>query len=329
MILRRHHVVRPIGAPSGRRAEPDSSSAAAEGGSPAMAHPTAAEGAPINLRLFSGFCLDVGGGRVTLPRHARRVLAYLALSPSRTNDVDRRVLAEQLWPDSTHDKAAASLRTALWRIRRESADFVHTDRERVWFRRDVDIDVHGFRCLAARLLSTDYQPVPAELQSLIDAADLLPTWDEDWLNMAREQLRQKRLMALESAAVRLIAQGRFVESIELLLVVVSAEPLRESAHTVMIDVHLRQHNVADAWSQLLTFSRELWSELGVFPSAELLRKLGVSAVQLSQILATGAGTAQSVDDILTLPHIGASDHGLHALTGPALAACQTARGRTA
>ena len=324
MILR-HDAVRPVGTHVGRRAETGDPSATA-GCGPAITHLAASENATVGLRLFRGFCLEVGGRRVPLPRHARRVLAYLALTPSRTDDVDRRLLAERLWPDSTDDKAAASLRTALWRIRREAADFVHSDRERVWLGRDVEIDVHGFRCLAARLLSTDYQPRPAELQSLIDSTDLLPTWDEDWLIIAREQLRQKRLMALESAAVRLTGQGRFVEAIELMLVVVGAEPLRESAHAFMIDAHLRQHNVADAWSQLLLFARELWAELGLVPSPELLHKLGVSAGQLSQILATGGCRVESVDDLLTLTHIGVSDHDPHALGRPALAAPHAAGG---
>lgn len=297
----------------------------ADSGGPAMAHLTATEGAPMTLRLFRGFRLDAGDRRVTLPRHARRVVAYLALATSRTNDVDRRLLAERLWPDSMDDKAAASLRTALWRIRREAADLVHTDRERVWLGGDLDIDVHGFQCLAARLLSTDYQPLPLELESLIDAADLLPTWDEGWLTMAREELRQKRLMALESAAVRLTGHGRFVEAIELMLVVVGAEPLRESAHAVVIDAHLQQRNVAAAWSQLMTYARDLWSELGVYPSPELLLTLGVSAGQLSQMLAACANMRESVDDLLTRPHIGVSDHGLHALRGPARATHPAAR----
>jgi DNA-binding SARP family transcriptional activator len=249
-----------------------------------MAHLLPAEYPSVRLSLFGGFTLNVASRRVLLPRHARRVLAYLALATSRTNDIDRRLLAERLWPDSSADRSAASLRTALWRIRREATGLVHTDTERVSLGRGVAVDVHGFRCLVARLLSTDYEPQPEELQSLIDAVDVLPTWDEDWLVLPREQLRQKRLAALESAARRLCQQGRFLPAIELMLVVIAAEPLRESAHAMLIDTHLRQGNTADARWQLLSFARELWSELSVHPSPELLRKLGISSGGLTHFL---------------------------------------------
>lgn len=237
----------------------------------------------VRLSLFGGFTLDVEGKRVLLPRHARRVLAYLALLTSRTNFVDRRLLAERLWPDSREDRAAASVRTALWRIRRESSSLVCSDHERVALSHDVAVDVHGTQCLVARLLSTDYEPKVGELQSLIDAVDLLPTWDEDWLVLAREQLRQRRLMALESAARRLSEKGRHLEAIELMLVVIAAEPLRESAHAILIDTHLRQRNSADAHSHLRSYARDLWLELGLHPSPQLLGKLGINPGGLSDL----------------------------------------------
>lgn len=250
-----------------------------------MAHESPAEHPSAQLSLFGGFTLDLSGRRVSLPLHARRVLAYLALMSARTSDIDRRLLAERLWPDSPADRSAASLRTALWRVRREAPSLVHTDRERVSLSRDVVVDVHGFQCLVARLLGTDQDIPPEDLQTLIDAVDLLPRWDEDWLVLAREQLRHKRLTAIESVARRLSEQGRHLQAIELILVVTSAEPLRESAHAMLIDAHLRQGNMADASSQLLSFARHLYSELSVYPSPELLSKLGISSGRLTHILA--------------------------------------------
>jgi DNA-binding SARP family transcriptional activator len=250
----------------------------------AMADLSPAEYPTVALSLFGGFTLDVDGRRVLLPRHSRRVLAYLALATTRTNDVDRRLLAERLWPDSSADRAAASLRTALWRIRRDVPAMVHTDRERVSLGPGVAVDVHGFQCLVGRLLAGDHEPLPEELQVLTDAVDLLPTWEEDWLVLPREQFRQKRLMALESTARRLSEQARYLQAIELMLAVIAAEPLRESAHAMLIDAHLRQGNTADARWQLLSFARELWSELSVHPSPTLLGKLGISSGRLTHFL---------------------------------------------
>jgi DNA-binding SARP family transcriptional activator len=252
----------------------------------AMAELSPAMSLPPRLSLFGGFTLAVASRPTQLPRHARRVLAYLALMSSRTNDIDRRLLTERLWPDSPTDRSAASLRTALWRIRRESPGLVHTDRDRVSLGRDVAVDVHGFHCLVARMLSNDRDAPPEDLQFLLDAVDLLPGWDDDWLELAREQLRQKRLTSLEYAARRLSEHGRHVEAIELMLAVVAAEPLRESAHAMLIDAHIRQGNMADASYALMSFARLLWTELSVHPSPGLLNKLGLSAGRLTLMLST-------------------------------------------
>jgi DNA-binding SARP family transcriptional activator len=249
-----------------------------------MVHLLPAEYPPAQLSLFGGFTLHVTGRRVLLPRHARRVLAYLALVTTRTNDVDRRLLAQRLWPDSPADRSAASLRTALWRIRKEDDRLLHTDRERVSLGRGVAVDAHRFRCLITRNHSTQVELQPEELQTVIDAVDLLPAWDEDWLLLAREQMRQMRLTALESAAHRLSGQGRFLEVIDLMLTVIAGEPFRESAHAMLIDAHLGQGNMADARWHLLTFARDLWSELNVHPSPELLSKIGISSGRLTHFL---------------------------------------------
>jgi DNA-binding SARP family transcriptional activator len=122
------------------------------------------------------------------------------------------------------------------------------------------------------------------LQFLLEAVDLLPGWDEDWLELAREQLRQKRLTSLEYAARRLSEHGRHVEAIEVMLAVVAAEPLRESAHAMLIDAHIRQGNMADASYALMSFARLLWTELSVHPSPGLLSKLGLSSGRLTLML---------------------------------------------
>jgi DNA-binding SARP family transcriptional activator len=212
------------------------------------------------------------------------VLAYLALSTTRTNDIDRRLLGERLWPDSPADRSGASLRTALWRIRTADEGLVHTERDRVSLGRGVAVDVHRFRCLVARSQCTDFEPLPEELELVIDAVDLLPAWDDGWLHLVREQMRQMRLTALESAAHRLSGQGRYFQAIELMLTVIASEPFRESAHAMLIDAHLGQGNMADARWHLLTFARDLWSELNVHPSPELWSKLGISSGRLSHFL---------------------------------------------
>lgn len=46
--------------------------------------------------LLGGFSVRVGGNRVALPKHSRRVLAYLCLDKAAEVDCDRGILAERL-----------------------------------------------------------------------------------------------------------------------------------------------------------------------------------------------------------------------------------------
>src|SRR5256885_14136490 len=121
---------------------------------------------------------------------------------------DRGILAERLWPDSSAERSRASLRTALWRIRRECPSLVLSENDRVMIADDVTVDVHQYRRHAERLLA-DKSDCPRERAHLMARnCELLPGWDETWLLLAREQLRQLRLHALEMSGQRLADQGR-------------------------------------------------------------------------------------------------------------------------
>jgi DNA-binding SARP family transcriptional activator len=221
------------------------------------------------LSLLGGFSVRVCSDTVALPMHSRRVLAYLALDQASEPDCDRWLLSARLWPDASEDRAKASLRTALWRIRRASPALVCCADDRVKLGADVRVDVHQYRGQAERLLSaaTDCRGDRAHLMAR--SCELLPGWDETWLLLAREQLRQLRLHALEVSGRRLVEAGRYPEAIDVLLTVVGEEPLRESAQTALIEAHLCEGNLVEARRQFDTFAATMWSELGLRPSAEL------------------------------------------------------------
>ncbi|HET7399948.1 MAG TPA: BTAD domain-containing putative transcriptional regulator [Intrasporangium sp.] len=236
---------------------------------------------PAKLSLLGGFSLQIEGEPVALPLHARRVMAYLSLDKLRAHDCDRRVLAERLWADASSDRCRGSLRTALWRIRSADSRLVRVSIDRVWLADEVEVDVHRLRRQAQRTLAEDSGELELP-QLLVRAEELLPGWDEDWLLLAREQLRQMRLHAAEVTARRLRERGRYTEAIDVMLAVVAEEPLRESAQGALIDAHLAEGNVFEARRQLVAFTRQLWAELGLRPSSELFRKVGVPCPPLEQ-----------------------------------------------
>ena len=226
------------------------------------------------VSLLGGFSVRVGGCSVALPKHSRRVLAYLCLDKAAEDDCDRGILAERLWPDSSAERSRASLRTALWRIRRECPAVVHSENDRVMLADDVTVDVHQYRRHAERLLA-DRSDCPRERAQLMARnCELLPGWDETWLLLAREQLRQLRLHALETSGRRLADQGRYPEAIDVMLMVVAEEPLRETAQSALIEAHLCEGNVVEGRRQFDTFAALLWTELGMRPSPELFGRVG-------------------------------------------------------
>jgi len=226
------------------------------------------------VSLLGGFRLDVADLPVMLPIHASRVLAYLCLDRMTRPACTRHQLAERLWPEVPTDRAHASLRTALWRIRRASRYLIRVERERVLLDDRVDVDIHRGRVQAARLLSDDPELLPADTEVTTLVGDLLPGWDEDWLLLERERVRELQIHALEALARRLCRLGRYTEAIDVAYAVIEAEPLRESGHVTLIDVHLAEGNVAQAHRQLERYANLLYEELGLTPSPTLIAHVG-------------------------------------------------------
>ena len=145
----------------------------------------------------------------------------------------------------------------------------------------MEVDVHRFRRQAERLLADGADCALDRAQLMARTTELLPGWDESWLLLAREQLRQLRLHALEVEAHRLAERGRYPEAIDVMLAVVAEEPLRESAQTALIEAHLCEGNAFEARRQFDMFARLLWSELGIRPSAELYSRVGAAVPPIS------------------------------------------------
>jgi two-component SAPR family response regulator len=139
---------------------------------------------------------------------------------------------------------------------------------------DVKVDVHAYRRNAERLLA-EQSDLPRERAHLMARnCELLPGWDETWLLLAREQLRQLRLHALEVSGRRLAEQGHYPEAIDVMLMVIAEEPLRESAQAALIEAHLCEGNAIEAHRQFDRFAALLWEELRMRPSPELYCRLG-------------------------------------------------------
>jgi DNA-binding SARP family transcriptional activator len=213
---------------------------------------------PTELRVLGRFSCRAAGRPLLLPPRGERLLAYLALQRV---PVRRDQLYGALWGDSTDDRAASNLRSTLWRLPRPTGEtLVEAADGHVGLAAHVTVDLW-------RVESGDTEEREAHLL----AGDLLPGWDDDWVLAERERYRQLRLHALEDLCAHRRAQARFSDALRLGLVAVQSEPLRETAHRQLIEVHLAEGNAGEALRQYDAFRRVLHAELGLPPSPAIRR----------------------------------------------------------
>jgi DNA-binding SARP family transcriptional activator len=218
---------------------------------------------PTRITLLRGFQLSQGGHLVALPYGVQRLIAFLALQE---RPVMRAFVAGNLWLDKSDELACASLRSALWLLRRSGLDLVAVSRNHLQLSRDLEVDV--WDAIAEARLVIDGHDAGDGLGALL-GGDLLPDWYEEWVVVERERIRQLRLHALETLAQRLIDRCRPAQAIEAGLAAVAADPLRESAHRVVIAAHLAEGNHSEALRQYDTFARLLDEQLGIDPSGRM------------------------------------------------------------
>ncbi|HEU4439311.1 MAG TPA: alpha/beta fold hydrolase [Methylomirabilota bacterium] len=227
----------------------------------------------VSLKLFGGFQARLEPGLpLALPtRKAQALLAYLALRPD--PPAHRDSLAALLWPDRTDDQARASLRHAVYELRRAlaaSPDVLKTEGDTVTVDAGlVDLDVAAF----TRLLAEDTPEALAQAVALY-RGDLLAglgvseePW-EAWLREARERLREQagdglaRLLAHQRKANQLEAAVR--TAVQLL----SLDPLQEPVHRTLMRLQAQLGQRGAALRQYQHCVSVLRSELGIEPEAE-------------------------------------------------------------
>jgi DNA-binding SARP family transcriptional activator len=219
---------------------------------------------PIQMRLIGGFQLRANGQGCTVPLRSQRVLAFLGVHGQ---VVRRPFVSGSLWPDASEARASASLRSAIWRVHEAGVDIIGSTGIGIGLGDGVGVDIVDLTKLAHRL------PELALSELVVFAGtfegELLPDWYDDWVTEWRERWRQIRLHALEAVAHLLAAAGDHARAIDAGLAAIRAEPLRESAHRTVIEVHIAEGNIVEALRQFRSFRQIIREELGIEPSPAL------------------------------------------------------------
>jgi DNA-binding SARP family transcriptional activator len=232
------------------------------------------------LELQGGFSLMRDGVPWEIPLSAQRVLAFLGMHE---RPLLRIYVSGMLWPGSSERRAAASLRTALWRVHDGPGSPLAASGTRLRLRDSVAVDVRDTRSAVRRILG-EFGMCAGDVDRLVYARDLLPDWYEDWVLLEREQLREQRIRALEKLCCELTAKGRYAEAAQAGLAAVACEPLRESSHRALISLHLAEGNASEALRRYAAYREMLKCKLGLVPSERMEQLLdGLSRRRVSRL----------------------------------------------
>jgi DNA-binding SARP family transcriptional activator len=205
-----------------------------------------------------------------IPLGAQRLLALLALEDG---TIDRVTATGLLWPDSRQGRAAANFRSALWRAKRVgSVTLIDCVGPRLHLAPSVRVDLHELLRRSRQIGSSRCASGGPDCQAIIDglSRELLPTWSDDWLVPERARWDQVRLHVLETMAQQFLTAQNYLTALEAALAAVAIEPIRESAHRLVLKVHIAEGNSACAMQHYHRYRGLLQRELSIKPSRQMV-----------------------------------------------------------
>jgi DNA-binding SARP family transcriptional activator len=228
----------------------------------------------VHLGVLGKFELSVAGHSVSLGVTSQRLLTLLAIRSGqvRSGQVLRNHAAGKLWPETRTARAAANLRSAIWRLQQSCAGVVDASFYDLRLASGVAVDICEVSSVAFGLLVPASELGPEQLAAAMRCNfydDIDPDiGDDDWLVAERERFRQLRIHALEALAGKLIDVGSQGAAVEAALGAIRADPFRESAYGLLIRAYLAEGSQLEARRQYNAYRDLLRAELGLEPSAE-------------------------------------------------------------
>jgi DNA-binding SARP family transcriptional activator/tetratricopeptide (TPR) repeat protein len=218
----------------------------------------------LRARLLGALEVELNGTAISASPSQRpwALFAYLALA---ARPVPRAELASRFWPDVLDQSARASVRSALWALRRELGDTLAVDGERVGLNdaQGVWIDIHEFD----RLAETDPDAALA-----LCRGEFVEGLEDDWALSARERHRECVIAVLERLAQAAEQRDDQHEAVQMTRRQVERDPFDEGAHRRLITRLDASGDRAAAMRSYRALTERLRFELGVAPSSQT-RKL--------------------------------------------------------
>jgi DNA-binding SARP family transcriptional activator len=217
----------------------------------------------LRIQLFGRMAVECDGEELAAPsaRRAWSLLARLALAPG---PQPRGDLASRFWPDVLDTSARASLRSAVWSLRRSlgpsAEQYLIVDRNCVGLAPTPELWVDAVEF--DELVNAGRQREAVELCR----GELLSGFEEEWAMIARDAHRERMLDVLEQLARGCEAAGDLDEALEWSRRSIAVDPLSEDAHCGLIARLAASGDRARALVVYRALVERLKRELSVAPS---------------------------------------------------------------
>jgi DNA-binding SARP family transcriptional activator len=219
-----------------------------------------------SIALLGRFAVWSNGRLLDLPTDSQRLVAFLALQSGR---VPRAYVAGTLWLDASQERAFGNLRSALWRLRRETETLIDADSQTLEVNPRAVVDIATVTRSADRLCASATECSEHDVDPTPFTKEFLPGWYDEWTVVHRERLRQRSLHALEAIAEHLTEMGRHSEAIQAALAAIEIDTLRETPHRCLISTHIAEGNYSEAVSHYNQYRDDLRRDLGISPSPRI------------------------------------------------------------
>ncbi len=230
----------------------------------------------LHIALFDGLKIAGDGitARTLMTRKTRALGAYLALRGD--GGQSREKLAELFWSNSTEEQARANLRQSLSSLRKalnSGGDaYLATDSDQISLAGPgIELDVAMFEKLVAEATPEALKRA-AELYKgdLLDGFSLKEDPFEAWARAERERLRHLASDMFTKLIAHCDEVGDTERCVETAARLLTLDPLRESAHRIMMRAYAAQGRQTLALKQFETCRDILKRELGVEPEPETI-----------------------------------------------------------
>jgi LuxR family maltose regulon positive regulatory protein len=240
---------------------------------PLTAEPQQAAPARQPLRIYAlGQDRVQSGGEETKTGRPKVRELFFYLLAHRPQGVHRDQIVVDFWPEATPSKAALSLKSALYRLRRLYTEVHHKDGrytpdlpEGSWY------DVEAFEALLDEAQATEIDRARIEVyrQALqLYGGDYLATFDSPWCNLERERLRERYRRGLHALAELHFSQGEYAESQDLYRRALEVDAFDEAACQGLLRSYAGAGQRPQALALYHQFAQHLYQEMGITPAPE-------------------------------------------------------------